>query len=126
MENRPQTIVTRRPSGRLHYDFVQYIGQVPSEFIGALERYFNEGIAPGSGTMAVLENDFKTAIRNFGGGLNRFSSWPISTLNDLLDMLLEGAPSDAWGSPQKVQSWLSGFREELSREEIMEEVSRRG
>jgi len=100
----PETVVTRDPQTHLcRYDFSAYRPLLPHRWIDGLERYFNEGIEPGGCLRAMLENDLQGVIRRMGP----FES--TGTLQGLLDLLAEGAPSLAWGSESAVNAWLLNF-----------------
>ncbi len=73
---------------------------VMRQYCEALDRYFNQRTAPGSFVRAVLENDLLQAVRRMNP-----PSW--DGLWWLIELLIECAPSEAWGSPEKVDAWLA-------------------
>jgi hypothetical protein len=81
------------PHGRYYYN-------IRTHLIEALERYFNEHIETGGFLRAVLENDLQGAVR-------RQNPASLSELRWLLEMLVDCAPSNAWGSKEAVARWLS-------------------
>jgi hypothetical protein len=77
-----------------------------SEYItGALERYLNHGIMPGSFMTAVLENNLKEAVAR-ADNFNRVN------LPNIVGYLWNHIPSAAWGSKEQVASWLEQFQED--------------
>lgn len=103
----PQTIVTRDAvTHRCQYDFSAYRPLLPRDWLDGLESYFNEGIKPGSFLLAVLNNDFLGAVRRLHP--NTLAA-PVLLFHQLTELLLEGAPSDAWGGPQAVARHLAKF-----------------
>lgn len=70
---------------------------------GAVERYLNNGIMPGSFMTAVLENNLKEA---FG----RADSYNSQNMKDIIGYLYNEIPSSAWGSKERVTQWLEQFK----------------
>ena len=105
-EEFPETVVTRDDeTGWAHYDFSAYreTATFPREWIDSFERYFNEGIETGSFLRGLLENDLFAVIRRAVPFVSAVD------LNEALDMLIEGAPANAWGNREKVEAWLADF-----------------
>lgn len=75
--------------------------KVPSHTIGSIDRYVNQRIPAGGFLTAVLENDF-------AGALSRADHINREALSDIMNYLHHEVPSECWGSPEKVEIWLSG------------------
>jgi hypothetical protein len=69
--------------------------------IDGLSRYFNQRIRTGDFLYAVLTNDLT-------GAMGRASHLSAMALPQLVKVLVNYAPSYAWGSPAKVEAWLKG------------------
>ncbi|CAB4131477.1 hypothetical protein UFOVP276_218 [uncultured Caudovirales phage] len=80
------------------FDF--YGQQIPEQYCGMLERYIDHHILPGSFLEAVLSNDLKEAC-------SRADSTNIRLLPVYVAYLWNYAPARCWGSPEKVEEWLS-------------------
>ena len=72
---------------------------LPGHMQGAMRRYIEQGIAPGSFGLAVLSNDLVMA---FGRADH------INTLHmqEWASWLYNECPPAAWGSLEKVDAWL--------------------
>lgn len=68
--------------------------------IGALRRYIENGIPPGSFLMAVLRNDLSSAVRS-ADDINKYR------IADYIIFLSNYAPSGCYGSPDKVREWMA-------------------
>lgn len=74
-----------------------------SDYIyGALERYLNNGIMPGSFMTAVLENNLMEA---FG----RADSFNTENMKNIVGYVYNHIPGNAWGSKERVNEWLEQF-----------------
>lgn len=71
---------------------------IPTHMHGALKRWINEGIWPGSFLTAVLQNDLKEA---FG----RADSVNTEAMPNWMCFLYNYAPSQCWGSVEKTEQW---------------------
>jgi hypothetical protein len=69
----------------------------------ALQRWIEFGILPGSFLLAVLENDLVES-------LGRADSYNRATLFQICQYVYHCLPTEAWGSPEKVQKWHAGFQ----------------
>lgn len=76
---------------------------IREDLLGALERYLNNGIMPGSFMTAVLENNLKEA---FG----RADIENSSNLRNIVGYIYHHIPSPAWGSPEKVKAYVEGLK----------------
>lgn len=67
--------------------------------------YIEEGIAPGHFLTAVIENDLKNTL-GYADETNRLH------VREWVSWFYNQAPSECWGSPQKMQAWmeLGGLR----------------
>lgn len=76
---------------------------IRDDLYGALERYLNLGIMPGSFLTAVLTNDLKEAF----GRADRDNE---ANLKNIVGYIYNNIPSSAWGNQEKVTAWLEQFR----------------
>lgn len=75
---------------------------VPEHLHDGLVLYFSHRYQPGDFLLAVLRNDLTQAV-------NR--SDDTDNLAAVVRFLVWNVPSVAWGSPEKVKSWLSGVNQ---------------
>lgn len=71
---------------------------------GALERYLNHGIHPGSFLAAVLENNLSEAF----GRADVFNS---ANMKNIVGYVYHHLPHNAWGSREKVESYVASLKE---------------
>ena len=83
-----QTLFPRSPSWSM----------IPVHMHGAMERYIQNGILPGSFLEAVLSNNLRDAVAR-ADDINR------DALPDYVRFLYNHAPSFCWGSPEAVEEW---------------------
>lgn len=76
-------------------------GLLPEHMRGAMQRYIENRIPPGSFLMAVLSNDLMDA-------LGRADSVNRVRLRDIAVWLYNFSPSGCFGSVEKVRAWLQG------------------
>ena len=76
------------------------INGVPENLKGAIDRYVQDGLTPGSLTMQMLAN-------NLGAILSAHPNLTIQDIKATYLYIIETVPSEAWGSAEKVKSWLS-------------------
>lgn len=74
--------------------------KLPEGIRGAVQRYIENQIPPGSFLEAVLCNDLKSACA-CADHVNRHA------LFDIVSWFYNYAPSTCWGSPEKFRLWLS-------------------
>jgi hypothetical protein len=74
---------------------------VPTHLHDGLVRYIEWGILPGGFMQAVLCCDFPQAVARHAGGGAAF------TITVLFQFLERAAPSQAWGSREKVLAWTT-------------------
>lgn len=72
---------------------------IPDRMIGGMRRYIENGIEPGDFLRAVLNNDLQEACGRADAENQRI-------LFQYVKFLYNYAPSDCWGSPEKVEKWL--------------------
>jgi hypothetical protein len=65
-----------------------------------LERYRDNRIQPGSFLRAVLEN-------NLSGAVGQADLYNQHTICAIVSWCYNNMPSEAWGSAERVQAWLS-------------------
>ena len=73
---------------------------IPEYMRGAMERYMEHGIEPGSFLMAVLSNDLLDAS-SLADDFNRHR------LFDYCVWLIDFAPVSSYGSPEIVKRWMA-------------------
>lgn len=72
----------------------------PESVQGPLERYIEDRIPTGGFLMAVLSNDLR-------GSLSRADLHNRNNIFQIVSWLYNNAPSDCWGSADKVSAWLT-------------------
>lgn len=72
---------------------------IPEHLADGLRLYLEQGIPPGHFLEAVLSNDLKEAC-------SRGDVDSLAGLVDLVCWLYNHAPSGAWGSRERVESWI--------------------
>jgi hypothetical protein len=75
-------------------------GLIPQHMRGAMQRYIENRIPPGSFLTAVLANDLMGALRR-ADHINR------ECLHDYGMWLANYAPPACYGSPEAVRAWLN-------------------
>lgn len=78
---------------------------IREDLYGALERYLNHGIMPGSFLTACLENNLTEA---FG----RADHTNSANLKNIVGYIFNHMPSNSWGSREAVQEYLKRFNNE--------------
>lgn len=73
------------------------------DLYGALERYLNHGIMPGSFLTAVLQNNLAEAC-------GRADSSNSSNISNIVGYIYNHLPSNSWGSAEKVQEYLKQLK----------------
>ena len=79
-------------------DWAEGLRSLPPHMIDGVVRYLVRGIPPGSFLNAVLSNDLMGALRE-ADDANRNALWAYG------NFLYNCAPSDAYGSPERVAEW---------------------
>lgn len=77
---------------------------IREDLFGALERYLNHGIMPGSFLTAVLENNLVEAI-------GRADFMNSANLKNIVGYIYNHMPSTSWGSPMKVREYLKSLKD---------------
>jgi hypothetical protein len=72
---------------------------IPEHCRAGLRRYIELGRSVGSFLSAVLENDLKRSCQNA-------DDTNINHIVDYVKFLYRHAPSECWGSPDKVRTWM--------------------
>lgn len=81
---------------------------IPGRMVDGLVRYIEDGIIPGGFLQAVITNDLKEACAR-ADDENRYLLW------DYVNVLYNHAPSQCWGSSEKMMLWARSRREEYER-----------
>jgi hypothetical protein len=71
---------------------------IPDYMLGAIERWIDHGIPPGDFLMAVLCNNLKEAVACA-------DDTNVNLLPAYVSFFYNDAPSQCWGSPEKVLAW---------------------
>ena len=88
------------------YSFRKYY--IPQRMIAPIKRYVLEHQAPGDFLMAVLRNNLREAIE-------RADDENIDHLPAYMALLYNEAPSQCWGSKEKVNNWLNAIKGETGK-----------
>lgn len=83
---------------------------LPSHMQDGMKRYLEDGIPPGDFLYLILCNDFVRAAAR-ADIVNKLR------LFNYAHFLYEEAPAIAWGSPERVQTWMDLKRKERKLEE---------
>ena len=68
--------------------------------MGAILRYIDDGIEPGSFMSAVICNDLKHAVAYA-------DHWNIKNIPAYVSWFYNFAPQDCWGSYKEMETWIS-------------------
>ncbi len=79
-------------------EYEDKLSTLPSHMGGAMKRYIEHGIPPGSFLSAVLSNDLKETFARADDENGR-------AVRDYVVFLYSFAPSGCWGSPDKFTAW---------------------
>ena len=71
--------------------------KLPEQYREGMKRYIEEGILPGSFLRAVLEDRLHDAVVRCDN---------ISQLKDIVLWIYNEAPTNCWGSSDKVRDWI--------------------
>lgn len=90
---------------------------IPLRMHGGLIRWILDGIKPGHFLTAVIENNLSESISR-GDEIN------IALLQNYVKFLYNDAPSNCWGSKEKVELWAQqkGFKSQRYAQLPMNEV----
>ena len=84
---------------------------LPPRMVPGLLRYLEDGIKPGSFLTAIIENNLKEACA-MADEENKYLIW------DYVNVLYNYAPSDSWGSPERMKQWIEARNKGGSCEEL--------
>lgn len=76
---------------------------IPDRMQGAIHRYINNGIRPGSFLEAVICNDLFTAV-------GKADEENLENLPAYAAYFYNEAPSACWGSKEKMEAWIKLIR----------------
>jgi len=77
---------------------------IPPHMLGALRRYVENRLEPGSFLTAVIQNDLSAAV-SYADDFN------LRNIPAYVGWLHNKAPATCWGSAAAMQQWLEGARE---------------
>jgi hypothetical protein len=99
------------PTAKAHFDEACARREYPEleHLLAGLGRFFNQGIATGHFLDAVLSNDL---VETIGRGDPPFIA--SACLPRLVQLIYNHAPADAWGSPERVETWRARVRAEVA------------
>lgn len=73
---------------------------IPDHMVGAVRRYFENGIQPGDFLSAVLANDLRGAVE-YADDVNR------DRLADYIMFFYNYCPAGSWGSLENFKGWMN-------------------
>ena len=76
------------------------------DHIGAIERFVEHGIEPGSCTRAILENNLRDAFARADEETREIMFYIVSYCYNEI-------PSNCWGSREKVDQWIRAIRAKM-------------
>ena len=82
---------------------------IPEHMRHGMKLYLDAGIMPGGFLTAVLHNNLIDAFR-YADDIN------MAALRDWAQFIYWEIPSQAWGSPEKVEKWCETRRKEIIKE----------
>ena len=86
---------------RLRAKLDENYGMISESTRGALVRYIEDRIQPGDFWMAALSNNFVNAVARADDN-NR------ENLQEIMFIIYNEIPGNAWGSPEIVAEWIGG------------------
>ena len=75
---------------------------IPEHMMGGIRRYIDHGMLPGGFLQAVISNDLEWACA-------RADDESLKNLPAFVAYFYNEAPSDCWGSHQKMKYWITSF-----------------
>ena len=82
------------------FDGINYSSVPAPHMRDGVERYIEHGILPGSFQTAVMEN-------NLTGAVGQADDINLGLLVEWVRWWWDEAPSDCWGSPERVVAWVA-------------------
>jgi len=86
----------------MNYTFRGFV--IPEYMMGGIQRYIDHGLEPGDFLTAVICNDLHLAV-------GRADDLNIVNLPAYVGYLYNEAPSECWGSREKMEAWIAKKRE---------------
>lgn len=83
---------------------------IPEHMQGAVTRWLENGLEPGSFLSAVLRNDLKGAVAHA-------DSINLPRLKDYINFFYNFAPGNCWGSVEKFENWMEMHQEAFEEEQ---------
>lgn len=80
---------------------------IPEPMMGAIERYIEQGIAPGSFLTAVICNDLREAV-------GRADDENLRNIPAYVAWFYNEAPGGSWGSRERMEQWMTARGSERS------------
>lgn len=78
--------------------------RIPERMWGGIERYIEQGMVPGDFLSAVICNDLQEAV-------GRSDDENINLLAVYIAYFYNVAPSQCWGSPEKMKAWIQRHKD---------------
>lgn len=82
---------------------------VPEYMHGAILRFYNDGLHPGSFLAAVINNDLRGAIA-------KADETNMYKLPNYIRWFYNYAPGGSWGRPNAVEEYIKRFHEQKERD----------
>ena len=84
------------------YKFNQFY--IPERMMPGIRLYVEHGVQPGSFLSAVIQNNLSEAV-------GRADDENLKNIPAFVAYFYNECPSNCWGSPEKMQSWMESFKE---------------
>lgn len=92
--------------------------RIPERLMISMKGYVEQRRRPGHFLSAVICNNLTEAV-------GRADDESLSVIADIVGWFYNKAPSDCWGSPQKMEDWLKGFMKyKMTVDEIKQEIEK--
>ena len=83
------------------YRFNQF--HIPERMMPGIRLYVEHGLQPGSFLSAIIQNNLSEAV-------GRADSENLKNIPAFVAYFYNECPSNCWGSPEKMKSWMKSFQ----------------
>jgi len=87
---------------KMTYRFLSFY--IPERMEDGIRRYIDERVRPGDFLQAVISNNLKEAVW-------RADEENINNLPAYVSYFYNEAPSNCWGSKEKMENWIGGYND---------------